>query len=182
MSDVKLGIGLATGMFYHAPAGTALPTYPGETLAAAWVLVGDVTQDGITVTTDKSTENLKNWANSVKRVILSDHTETIQAPIMDTTEEVLKTVLGSDNVTTTAATSSHGALVTASLSGSELPPEEMFLFLMKDGDDMMMVGCKGQIMSMEDVTFAPGAAINWTPTITALDNSLVFITDDGQTI
>ena len=24
--DVKLGVGLATGMFYHAPAGTALPT------------------------------------------------------------------------------------------------------------------------------------------------------------
>ena len=23
--DVKLGLGLATGMFYHAPAGTALP-------------------------------------------------------------------------------------------------------------------------------------------------------------
>ena len=24
--DVKLGTGLATGMFYHAPAGTALPS------------------------------------------------------------------------------------------------------------------------------------------------------------
>jgi hypothetical protein len=45
MSDVKLGIGLATGMFYHAPIGTAFPTYPAETLAAAWKKVGDVTAD-----------------------------------------------------------------------------------------------------------------------------------------
>ena len=180
MSDVKLGIGLATGMFYHAPVGTALPTYPGQTLAAAWKHVGDVTQDGITVTTDKSTETLKNWANAVKRVMLSDHTETIQASIMDTTAEVLKTVLGDDNVTETPANGTHGKLITAGLSGSELPDEEMFLFLMKDGDDMMMVGCKGQIMSMDNVSFAPGAAITWTPTITALDNSLVFITDDGN--
>ena len=179
-NDVKLGIGLATGMFYHAPVGTALPTYPGETLASAWKHVGDVTQDGITVTTDKSTENLKNWANAIKRVIMTDHTETIQAPVMDTTEEVLKTCIGASNVTTSAATATHGKLVNAALSSSSLPAPEMFLFLMKDGDDMMMVGCKGQIMSMEAVTFAPGASVNWTPTITALDNSLVFISDDGQ--
>ena len=41
--DVMLGLGLSTGMFFHAPAGTTLPTYPGETLAAAWEEVGDVT-------------------------------------------------------------------------------------------------------------------------------------------
>ena len=34
--DAKLGIGKASGMFFHAPAGTALPTYPTETLANAW--------------------------------------------------------------------------------------------------------------------------------------------------
>ena len=40
--DTKMGIGYASGMFYHAPAGTALPSYPTETLPAAWVEVGDV--------------------------------------------------------------------------------------------------------------------------------------------
>ena len=33
---VNLGIGAASGMFFHAAAGTALPTYPTETLASAW--------------------------------------------------------------------------------------------------------------------------------------------------
>ena len=36
---VNLGIGRATGMFYHATKGTALPAYPTETLAAAWTEV-----------------------------------------------------------------------------------------------------------------------------------------------
>ena len=53
-NDTKLGAGYALGMFYHAPAGTVLPTYPGEELAAAWEEIGDVTEDGITWATARS--------------------------------------------------------------------------------------------------------------------------------
>lgn len=178
MSDVKLGIGLATGMFYHAPIGTSFPTYPAETLAAGWKKVGDVTADGITLTLDKSTDSLKNWANVIKRIILSDHSESINAPIMDTTQEVFETILGKDNVTYTPASGSHGNLVKAHLSGG-IPGVEEFLFLMKDGDDMIAIALKGQIMSIADVTFAPGSSITWTPTITVIDDSLDLIMDDG---
>ena len=161
--DVKLGTGLATGMFYHAPAGTALPTDPTDTLTSDWVHVGDVSDAGITLSIDKSTENLRNWANAVKRVILTEHSETIQAPIMDTTEESLKTVMGKDNVSNT------NGVITVNLSNGKLPDEEAFLWVMKDGDDMIMIGCThGQVSAVESVTFAPGSAINWTPTITAM--------------
>ena len=168
--DTKLGLGLATGMFYHAPAGTALPTDPTAAIPADWTHVGDVTNDGITLTMDKSVENLRNWANVIKRVIMTEHTETIQAPLMDTTEEVLKTVLGEDNVTTASD------ITTVNLSAASLPPEEAFLFVMKDGDDMMMIGCtNGQVTEVDDVTFAPESAINWVPTITAMGDGFKFI-------
>lgn len=161
--DVKLGTGLATGMFYHAPAGTALPTDPTDTLTSDWVHVGDVSDEGITLSIEKSTENLRNWANAVKRVILTEHSETIQAPIMDTTEEALKTVMGEDNVSNT------DGVIAVNLSSGKLPDEEAFLWVMKDGDDMIMIGCtRGQVSAVESVTFAPGSAINWTPTITAM--------------
>lgn len=163
--DVKLGLGLATGMFYHAPAGTALPTDPSATLANTWVHVGDVSDAGITLALNKTATNLKNWANKIKRVIMTDHSETIQSPIMDTVEEALKTVVGESNV------SKASGVVTVNLSDGELPPEEAFLWVMKDGDDMMMIGCSyGQVSAVDNVTFAPGAAINWTPTITAMGN------------
>ena len=161
--DVKLGTGLATGMFFHAPADTALPTDPTATLDAAWTHVGDVSDAGITLELSKSTTNLRNWANAVKRVIMTEHSETIQAPIMDTTEESLKTVVGADNV------SVSNNVITVNLSAGALPPEEAFLWVMKDGDDMMMIGCsRGQVSSVDNVTFSPGDPIRWTPTITAM--------------
>lgn len=180
--DTKLGTGLATGMFFHAPAGTALPTYPAEELDEAWKEVGDVSEDGITLATDKSTTTLRNWAKVVKRVIATEHEETIQAPIMDTTEEVLKTVVGADNVTTTAAVAgTHGKLVNVNLSAAELPEEEAFLWLMKDGDSMIAIGCtNGQVTSVDNVSFAPNDAINWVPTISALGDGFKLIMDEGE--
>ena len=163
MSDVKLGTGLATGMFYHAAAGTSLPTDPTASLPGTWTEVGDVSDAGITLALNKTVTNLRNWANVIKRVIMTEHNETIQAPIMDTTEESLKAVVGSGNVT-----KSNG-VIKVNLSDGELPPEEAFLWVMKDGDDMMMIGCSyGQVSAVDNVSFAPGAAINWTPTITAM--------------
>ena len=180
--DTKLGIGYESGMFYHAAAGTALPSYPTATLGSAWTEVGDVSGDGITLTMDKSTENLRNWANQIKRVIVSEHTETIQAPIMDTTEEVFETIFGEDAVDTSTATSGHGNIVTVDLSQDQLPEEEAYLFIMKDDDDCIAIGCtNGQITALENVTFAPGSGITWTPTITALEGGWKLIMDDGQT-
>jgi hypothetical protein len=82
---------------------------------------------------------------------------------MDTVEEALKTVVGERNVTTS------NSVITVNLSDGDLPPEEAFLWVMKDGDDMMMIGCShGQVSAVDNVTMAPGAAINWTPTITPM--------------
>lgn len=250
MGDVKLGIGLASGMAFHAPAGTTLPTYPtdivgdngdgtttdkftatagqstftlsetpnaiismtvngnavantdytfsGTTLTysgaslsesdkviityyvSAWRLIGDVTHDGITVTTDKSVTNIRNWANVIKRSILNEHTETVQAPMMDTTEETLKTVVGSNNVAVTAPSGAHGKTIDINLSAEDLPAAEAFIFIMKDGDDIMAVGMEnGQVTAVESITFAPENTITWTPTITAQDGGLHFISEEG---
>ena len=174
--DVKLGLGLSTGMFYHAPAGTSLPSTASTTPGSSWTHIGDVSDAGITLALNKTTTNLKNWANVIKRVILTDHSETIQAPIMDTTAEVFKAVVGESNV------SSAGGTTTVSLSDGELPPEEAFLWVMKDGDDMIMIGCSyGQVSALDNVSFAPGAAINWTPTITAMgDDGFTLIMDEAS--
>lgn len=172
--DVKLGLGLATGMFYVAPAGTALPTKPTEAIPATWTKVGDVTADGITLGLSKSTDNIKNWANAIKRTILTDHEETVQSPLMDTTEESLKVVFGDSNVTNASG------VITVNLSSSALPEPKAYLWVMKDGEDMMMLGCsQGQVTSVDNTTFAPGSAITWTPTITAQGDGLKFIVEDG---
>lgn len=175
MSDTKLGLGLATGMFYHATAGTALPDITTAASATAmttagWTKVGDVSNAGITLAFDKSVTNLRNWANVVKRVIMTEHSETIQSPIMDTNEETFKVVVGASNVSTASG------VTTVNLSDGELPDEEAFCWVMKDGNDMIVIGCtNGQVSAVDNVTFAPSDAINWTPTITAMGDGFQLI-------
>ena len=65
---VNLGIGAATGMFFHAPKNTALPAYPTADLSATdWEEVGYISQDGITWHHGRSAEPLKDWSNSIRR-------------------------------------------------------------------------------------------------------------------
>lgn len=180
-NNVNLGIGLATGMFYIADADTALPTYPGETLAADWKEVGAITADGITWATGKDSEPLRNWAKIVERLVSSDEGGTVEAPLMYTTEDTLKAVFGDNNVTVTAADSSHGKLVGVTVEPGISAGQKAFLFIMKDGDDMLMLGTtKGIVRDVSDVSFSPTEAITWTATIEAA--SWTFVKDDGQTI
>lgn len=182
--DVNLGVGNyaesgTTGMFYHAPAGTDLPTSPAGTLASAWVEVGAISQDGITFNTNHTFNQLKNWANKIARLLPAEESGTVAAPIIDTTEESLKTVFGAENVEVTPATATHGKLVSVNVSQDGMPEAEAFLFLMKDGDDMIMIGTeRGYISELGEVAFQPNEAITWNATITA--DTWVIMKDNGQ--
>lgn len=179
-NNVNLGIGLATGMFYTAPAGTALPSYPSDSTGlSSWTEVGAVTSDGITWSTGKDSDPLRNWAKEVERLVASDEGGTVEAPLMYTTQKTLEAIFGASNVTVAAATATHGALVSVDVAPGVSAAPAGFLFIMKDGDDMMMLGTsKGIVREVDDVTFSPTEAITWTATIEAA--SWTFLKDDGQ--
>jgi hypothetical protein len=180
-NSVNLGIGAATGMFFHAPAGTALPAYPTESLGADWTEVGYIAEDGITWHHGRSAEPLKDWSNSIRRQLQSDATGTVAAPIISTTNEVLGTLFGASNVAAATATTAHGALDSVTVKEGVMSGEEAFLFLMKDGDDTMMLGTtKGFITNLDDVNFAPGSVITWNATVSA--DAWTFMKDDGQVV
>ena len=182
--DVNLGVGNyaesgTTGMFYHAAAGTALPTYPGETLAAAWAEAGAISEDGISLDTKRTFEELKNWAKQTERLLPGEESGTVAAPVIDTTEESFKTIFGAENVTITPGTATHGKLISVDIEPANMPEAEAYLFLMKDGDDMMMIGTtRGYIKELGEVSFQPNNAITWNCTISA--DKWTIMKDDGQ--
>ena len=179
--DVNLGIGLSTGMAFHAPKGTALPTYPGEALAEAWKEIGAVSEDGISYGMNHSMEPLRNWAREIERLLAADGDATIQAPFIDTTKETLETLFGAENVVETAATQQHGKLLSITIGPDTMPDAEAFLFLMKDGDDMIMIGTtRGFVTEVGDIDFKPDDAITWEATISA--KSWTVMKDNGQTV
>lgn len=177
-NNVNLGIGLATGMFYTAPAGTALPTDASASLSS-WTEVGAVTADGITWSTGKDSDPLRNWAKEVERLIASDEGGTVTAPLMYTTQKTLETIFGAGNVSVTAATSDHGNVISVTVEPGVSAAPAAFLFVMKDGDDVIMLGTsKGVVREVGDISFSPTSAIVWEATIEAA--SWTLLKDDGQ--
>lgn len=175
-NDVMLGAGKATGMFYTAPKGTALPTTPGESLAAAWQLVGDVDEDGATLHLPNG-DVIRNWALTAKRKINTEN-GTVSVKIMDTTKKTLEVLFGSNNVSYTAASTTHGNVTKVELSPDVSAEPAAYLFLMKDGDRLSMLGTSdGLITEIADVSFKAGDPVLWDTTI---DGVWTFATDDGQ--
>lgn len=177
MSDVFIGAGKATGMFFRAPKGTALPTSPMETLAEAWEEVGAITADGISLKLP-SGDVLKNWANIAERKLNTEN-GVVSAPIMYTNAEVLKTLFGDDNVTEIAATSTHGKVTSVTFAPDVTSEPQAWLFLMKDGDTLALLGSSDALITeIGDVTFKPGEGVTWNASI---DGTWTFATDDGNT-
>ena len=182
--NVNLGMGNvqdsgATGMFYHAEKDTALPTAASGTPGSGWTEVGAISVDGISYNSNRTFNQLKNWANKIARTLPSENPGTVAAPIIDTTEESLKTVFGAENVDVSAATSAHGKQIKVTISQDSMPEPEAYLFIMKDGDDMIMLGTtEGYITDLAEVAFQPNGAITWNPTISA--SNWVLMKDDGQ--
>lgn len=180
-NDVNLGAGNASGMFFHAPKGTALPTYPTDTLAADWEEVGFVAEDGITWHHGRSAEALKDWSNSIRRQLQSTDDKNVTVPIISTTKEVLDTIFGAGNVVSTAANATHGNLISVEVKEGTMSGEEAFLFIMKDGDDTFMLGTtSGFITTLDDITFAAASPITWNATVSG--NGWTFMKDDGQVV
>ena len=176
MSNVLIGAGDATGMFFTAPAGTALPAYPSESLGADWAEVGAITADGITFSLP-SGDVLRNWALVAERKINTEN-GAISGNIMHTNKKVFEALFGEGNVTYTAADSSHGNISSVTLSPDVSAEPAAYLFLIKDGDTLVSIGTtNGLITDIADVTFNPTQAVVWTPTI---EGSWTISHDDGQ--
>lgn len=180
-NDVNLGIGNVSGYFFHAPAGTAIPTTIEG--ATAWAPVGYVSEDGITWHTGIDMDTLKDWARKIVRTLPGEDDPSVTVPVISTTAESLKTVFGADNVTVVPANAAAGEKMMVTVRNDIIIPAEAFMFVMKDGEDMMILGTtEGFINALDDVAFTPGGAITWNATISASEWTFGKMTalDDGS--
>lgn len=175
-SEVFLGLGDATGFAYVAPEATALPAYPSASLGAGFVEIGAVGEDGLDLTLP-SGETIKNWAKKAERR-LSTENGKIKVPFIATNKKVLEVGFGENFVNFLAATAQHGNVTSVTLSPDVSPAPKSFVFLMKDGDRLAMVGCDdGLVESVDNVTFNGNDPVTWTFTI---DGTWTLMFDDGQ--
>lgn len=97
------------GGLYWAPLGTALPTDATATLAAAYVCLGPVSEDGIQPSRDTSIEKVKEWDGSTLASLLSEESRTFEALLYGVHDpDVLRYIFGTANVTVTPPTAAVG--------------------------------------------------------------------------
>ena len=188
--DVRIGAPdqKVTGAIKHAPVGTTLPTLAsiakaGVTLDEAFTGNEYVSEDGLTLSPSMSTTNIKDWSGAVVRKLLEEFDGTLAWTMISTNAESLGVAFGQGNIQTEDATSLHGNQVAAAL-GAELPEEQSWVFLMKDGDArIVIVVPKGQVTEVGEVNFQSNAAVGWPVTLSSYPDesgkSIYIYTDDG---
>lgn len=153
----------ATGGVAAGPVSTTpLPTDATAALPSGIVALGLVGDEGVTLTRERSTDDIRAWGGQIARTVQTEFTETATLQLLESDKaEVLKEVYGASNVTVAAGTVSikHNEL--------ELSPR-VFVFDMKDGDKRRrLVLPNAQITETGDINYTHGDIIRYEVTITA---------------
>lgn len=172
-----------TGAIMDAPVGSTLPTSAADDIDAAFTDSGYISEDGLALTLDRSTNDISDWSGSAIRTLLESFTGTIAWSEMQMSYESLCHAFGSDNVTKVAATIDHGAQVNVSINPA-LPTARSWVFKMKDGDTkILIVVPNGQVTAIDEIDFLSSDAIKLPITLTChaddSGNSIYIYTDDG---
>lgn len=173
-----------TGAILSAALGATLPATAVDTLDVEFVDSGYINEDGLTLTPERSTANIKDWSGTIVRTILEEFNGTLSWGHLEVNEEALKVAFGDANVTVTAASASHGKQISVAIGAYEMP-RKSWVFRMKDGDNRIMVLVPdGQITETGETTFTKSNAISLPVVLScypdADGNSIYIYTDDGK--
>lgn len=189
-SKVRIGTPdqLTTGAILCAPLGSKLPDLTDITPAKvaidpAFKDAGYANEDGITVTPDYSTNDIKEWGGSVVRRVLEQFTGEITFNMIQLDENSFKIAFGDGSVTVQKANQTHGNQLKAAL-GAHLPDPKSWVFKMKDGAArMLIVVPNGQVTALDEMNFNASDPVGLAVTLSCYADesgeSIYILTDDG---
>lgn len=173
------------GAVATAPLGTTLPTDSRTALAGTYTTGGYVTEDGISLSLNRSMTTLKDWSQASVRKAISEFDGTVQCSFLQVDEFAAKEMFGASNVTKTAANSTHGEQLKIQI-GAELPDPKVWVWSMKDGNRRVRVVLpNAQVTEIATVPFVPTQGNAYQCTISAYPDatgkSIYIFYDDGKT-
>lgn len=159
------------------------PTHAGDTIPSEAVDAGYVSEDGLELTVDRSTNDIKDWSGTVVKKILESFSGELKWTQLETNEQSLRNFAGEANVEVTKATSSTGTRTIVKIKADELPHKSWY-FKMKDGKARILIFVPdGQVTSTDTITFSGTDAIKWPVTLSCYPdkhgNSIYILLDDG---
>lgn len=172
-----------TGAILSGGPTAVLPTKPGEAPATGWTDSGYISEDGLTMTPERSMAGIKDWSGATVKEALEEFNGTLAWAHLETNEAALKNYFGDDNVTITPATSTTGKIIKATMGATEMP-RKPWQFRVKDGKaKVLIVVPDGQVSEQGEVSFVKSGAITWPVTLKtfpdAAGKNIYVYTDDG---
>lgn len=148
----------ASGMVYHAPLATALPTDTTTALNVAFVHVGYISDDGVTGEPDESTADIRAWGGDLVRRIISEYGETYQFTMLET------------NANSIAAYFGNGTA--AAWEGKQSEIRKSWAFHITDGVAIRRIVLPdASVTDRGQITYATTDAISYPVTVSTFPNA-----------
>lgn len=164
IDEVRVGV---DGVVSSAPTGSTAPTTVSSTLAAPWVDLGYVSEDGVTEANSRTTEKVRAWQRAaVVRTLVTEGETTFAMTLLQTNASTLAEYYGLSAADIDDVT---GSFVSSPTTDA---PHRSYVIDVIDGDELIRKYIPdGQVTEVGDQVFQNGAPIGYEVTITAYDNA-----------
>lgn len=164
-ANVVVGKPKATGGVYAGPLGTALPTTTSAALNAAFIGLGYVSEDGLSMTKGGDVSTIRAWGGDSVKVVKATDDLSFSWTFIESSDAVMAEVFGSANVSVGASDT------TIKLNGKQIGSRE-WVFEIVDGAYAIRIVCPNAELAGEvSVTFVDGQPVEWPASITCLPDA-----------
>lgn len=154
-----------TGGILTAATGTTLPTDVTTAPGVSFTATGYIGDEGVTMTVDRSTEDVWAWGGSKVRVITTEHSVQFSFAFRETNTDVLPLVFGEDNVSTV------GTLTTVKLNEADLPHFAMVIDTADGDKGLRITAADAQVVEQDDITFSHAEPVSFQVTVECFPDS-----------
>lgn len=162
VNNVSDGTGLAGGYFFRAPLGSTKPADLATELDAAFKVLGFVSEDGFTFSTEADREEIKDMNGETVHSAKSSHSETFTVTLGEVKKGVLAVMYGDGNVT------DAGGTLEAHIKGTDTE-RAIYVFegVLKNGRKWRRLIHDAQATELGDLTVKAGELFGREVTFTA---------------
>ena len=157
-----------TGAIYYAPLGTTLPTDAKTALDAAFKGVGYISEEGVTRSQSRSSNDIKEWGGGVVITVQTEYKESFKFKMIETLSDIVqKAVYGEKNVTGKL----DGASTSMMVKHNALEPVAnawVIDTVMLDGTLSRIVVPNAKITELGDLAYKKDSAIGYDATLSAM--------------
>lgn len=158
--STKVRVAVSGEVLMGATSATAPTGTSGTT--TGFTGLGYVSEDGVTETRDRSSDDLKAWQNAaIVRTVVTDANLTYSFTLLETKKETVELYYGT---TVTAASTEGNFVIVPSSTGGR----RSFILDVVDGAELMRVYIpSGEVTETGDRVYASGEPIGYEVTVTA---------------